>query len=157
MKKLLTVLIVLFVGSGLYALDLKSVKSGAKDESKKQLTTKLKNVQNEKGPIIFKTGSAVIDVEKCRKTLDAIVNIVNNYPGNFKVQVEGHTDNVGNAKANLNLSQKRAESVVKWLVTEGKLPAARLTSKGFGDTVPLADNKTEAGRNKNRRVDFSIL
>ena len=156
MKKILFTLVAVLACTALFALDLKDVKQAGKGEAAGALTKKLKNVQNEKGPIVFKTGSAVIDVSKCKKTLDTIVNIINNYPG-FKIQVDGHTDNVGNAKKNLELSQKRAESVVKWLVTEGKVPAERLTAKGFGDTKPIASNKTKQGQAKNRRVDFTIL
>lgn len=156
MKKILFTLVAVLACTALFALDLKDVKQAGKGEAKDALTKKLKNVQNEKGPIVFKTGSAVIDVAKCKKTLDTIVSILNNYPG-LKVQVEGHTDNVGNPKANLSLSQKRAEAVVDWLVKQGKVPSERLTAKGFGDTKPIADNKTAEGRNKNRRVDFTIL
>lgn len=163
MKKFLFVVVALLACSTLFALDLSSVKKAGKDQGKgmakdeaiNQLTKKLKNVQNEKGPIMFKTGSADIDVAKCKNTLDSIVSIINNYPG-IKVQVDGHTDNVGNPKANLDLSQKRSDAVVKWLVTEGKVAADLLSGKGFGDTKPIADNKTKPGQAKNRRVDFTI-
>lgn len=71
----------------------------------------------------------------------------------LKLSVEGHTDNVGEAKANLALSRKRAESVRKWLSGKG-IAAARLSTNGFGDTKPVADNRTEAGRAQNRRVEL---
>jgi outer membrane protein OmpA-like peptidoglycan-associated protein len=120
-----------------------------------ELTKKLKNVQNEKGPIVFVSGKADIDEKKSEKTLKAIDGIIKQYPG-FKVQVEGHTDNKGKADLNLALSQKRAEAVVGWLTSHLQTPADRMVAKGFGDTQPRADNKTEAGRAKNRRVDFSV-
>jgi outer membrane protein OmpA-like peptidoglycan-associated protein len=129
--------------------------SAGSDAAISALTKKLKNVQNEKGPIVFKTGSAEIDVAKSEKTLKAIHEIIMNYPG-LMVQVEGHTDNVGNAKSNLALSQKRADAVMNHLIKTYKTEARRLKAKGFGDTVPIADNKTEGGRAKNRRVDFSV-
>jgi outer membrane protein OmpA-like peptidoglycan-associated protein len=119
------------------------------------LTKKLKNVQNEKGPIVFVSGKADVDAAKCEKTLKAIDGIIKQYPG-FKVQVEGHTDNKGKAAANLALSQKRAEAVVAWLTSHLQTPKERMTAKGFGDTQPIADNKSAAGRAKNRRVDFSV-
>ena len=94
-------------------------------------------------------------MKKCNNTLKAIDGIIKQYPG-FKVQIEGHTDNKGKAAANLKLSQSRAEAVVSWLTSNLQTPADRMVAKGFGDTVAIADNKTEAGRVKNRRVDFSV-
>ncbi|HOO71777.1 MAG TPA: OmpA family protein [Spirochaetota bacterium] len=159
MKKLLALFVIVFVASA-QALDMKgkgSRKAGlATDVALKELTKKLKNVQNEKGPIVFKTGSAEIDVEKSKKTLKAVDEIICNYPG-FLVQVEGHTDNVGNAQKNVDLSQKRADAVKNYLIKTLNTPAKRLKSKGFGDTKPIADNKTDKGRAKNRRVDFSVF
>ncbi len=74
----------------------------------------------------------------------------------IRVRVEGHTDSRGNAGFNLKLSQRRAESVVKYLVAQG-IDAGRMEPRGFGKTVPIADNRTEAGRAQNRRVEFIIL
>jgi outer membrane protein OmpA-like peptidoglycan-associated protein len=73
-----------------------------------------------------------------------------------KVRVEGHTDSVGSDETNLTLSQGRAESVMKYLTDKG-VDASRLEAKGFGESKPLADNKTEEGRAKNRRVEFVIV
>ena len=82
----------------------KEVKNVAsEDKMLEGLNTKLKNLQNEKGPILFKPGKAELDVEKCKKTLEALAEIINSYKM-FRVQIEGHTDNVGNKKANLVLS-----------------------------------------------------
>lgn len=116
----------------------------------KQMNASLKAVQNQVGPIVFVTGKADLDVEKCKKTLDTVAGIVKKYP-RFLVTVEGHTDNVGNKKANLTLSQKRAEAVVAWLAKSGSVDAKQLKAKGYG-----SNNKTEEGRAKNRRVDFSV-
>jgi outer membrane protein OmpA-like peptidoglycan-associated protein len=127
----------------------------AGDAAADAMTKKLKSVQNEKGPIVFKTGKAELDAKKCLNTLKAIDGIVKQYPG-LKVTVEGHTDNKGKAATNLKLSQARAEAVIAWLKANLQTPADRLAAKGYGDTKPIADNKTEAGRAKNRRVDFSV-
>jgi outer membrane protein OmpA-like peptidoglycan-associated protein len=127
----------------------------AGEKAGEELTNKLKNVQNENGPIVFKNGKADVDSAKCEKTLKAIDGIVKQFPG-FLVTVEGHTDNKGAKKKNQVLSQKRAESVINWLAKNLQTPAKQLTAKGYGDSKPIADNKTEAGRAKNRRVDFSV-
>jgi outer membrane protein OmpA-like peptidoglycan-associated protein len=118
------------------------------------LTKKLKKVQNEYGPIRFVTGKAKVD-PACDVTMQHVASIINEYPG-FKVQVDGHTDNVGRPEANLKLSQARAEAVVKYLVQKKRVPGKRLAAKGWGDKQPIANNGTAAGRAKNRRVDFTV-
>lgn len=70
--------------------------------------------------------------------------------------IEGHTDNAGKPENNLVLSQKRADACKIYLVNKG-IAGERLTSKGFGDTVPVADNKTTAGKAQNRRVEFKLI
>ena len=74
----------------------------------------------------------------------------------ISIEIDGHTDSVGGAASNLNLSVKRAEEVKKQLVSKG-VPAARLTAKGLGSTMPLKSNKTEEGKAENRRVEFILL
>jgi len=170
MKKWIGLAVVLFFAGRVMAFDLnvndavkkvntddamKKAGDAATDSAMAEITKKLKNVQNEHGPIIFKNGKATLEVKKCEETLKAIHRIVHDYPG-FLVQVEGHTDNKGKAAKNMELSQKRAEAVVAYLVNTMKTDASRLKAKGFGDTVPIADNKTAKGREKNRRVDFSV-
>ena len=73
-----------------------------------------------------------------------------------KLEVRGHTDSRGGAAANLNLSKRRAASVLKWLVAHGVAPE-RLGSNGFGQTRPIDTNDTEDGRKNNRRVEFRII
>lgn len=90
------------------------------------------------------------------KLLDNVANILSTHPEIEKMRVEGHTDNTGKPEYNLDLSQRRAEAVVKYLV--GKSVAReRLEPKGFGPEKPIADNKTKEGRAKNRRVVFQIV
>lgn len=72
------------------------------------------------------------------------------------MSIEGHTDNRGGAAYNHGLSQKRAASVVKWLVSHG-IEAGRLTSVGYGQERPLDSNATDEGRQNNRRVEFHIV
>jgi outer membrane protein OmpA-like peptidoglycan-associated protein len=73
-----------------------------------------------------------------------------------KVEIGGHTDNVGNDADNLKLSENRAKSVVDYLISKG-VPAENLSYKGYGETVPLGDNNTDAGRARNRRTEFKFL
>ncbi len=74
----------------------------------------------------------------------------------WKLQIAGHTDNVGDAQANLVLSKKRAESVKRFMVSKG-IDAERLSVLYFGETQPIADNSTPEGRQKNRRVEMTII
>lgn len=152
----------LFIATLAHAVDLGSMadKAGKKatqkaaDSAAEQFTKKLKKSQNDKGPIRFKKGKAEID-PACDPTMKYIAKLIKDTPG-FHVQVDGHTDNVGNPESNKKLSQDRAEAVVKYLVEKKGVDAGRLSAKGFGDTQPIADNKTEKGRAKNRRVDFTV-
>jgi OOP family OmpA-OmpF porin len=111
---------------------------------------------------IVEKGRATLNVEfkfdkadiqaKSHEELERFAAVMQKYP-DLKVTIEGHTDNVGGAKYNEKLSQKRAESVKKYLVDRFGIAASRLTAKGYGLTKPIADNKTAAGRQKNRRVE----
>ena len=83
--------------------------------------------------------------------VEKVANFMKKYP-QVKGTIEGHTDNVGGAKYNLKLSQRRAESIVKMLVEKYGIDKSRLTAKGYGLTKPIADNKTAVGRQKNRRT-----
>ena len=73
----------------------------------------------------------------------------------MEIEIAGHTDNVGSDAANLRLSKDRAESVKAYLVGQGA-NASRIEATGYGMTQPIATNKTKAGRQKNRRVEFTI-
>ena len=88
--------------------------------------------------------------------LDEVAGVFKEHMEIARVEIQGHTDNTGKANENMKLSQDRAESVKKALVKRG-IDEARLGAKGFGQDVTIADNKTEVGRQKNRRVQFKIL
>jgi OmpA-OmpF porin, OOP family len=102
--------------------------------------------------ITFDTGKAVIKPDS-KAILDQIGALLTN-DQTLKLEIQGHTDNVGGPTANLALSQQRAEAVRRYLVDTHRIAAARLTTAGFGDTRPVADNTTEEGRAKNRRVEL---
>lgn len=101
--------------------------------------------------ITVATNSAAITPES-DKVLTEIAALLKNQP-DWKITVEGHTDNAGAKNANQALSQKRAEAVVAWLGNH-EVDRARLAAAGFGDTKPVQDNATEEGRAKNRRVEL---
>lgn len=101
--------------------------------------------------ILFDTGKASLKPESA-PLLDEIVALLSRDKG-LRLSVEGHTDNVGDKKSNLELSRKRAGSVVNYLSAKG-IDAKRLKAEGKGDSAPVADNRTEAGRASNRRVEL---
>src|SRR5450432_918501 len=103
----------------------------------------------------FKTDSAAI-LKESNYILSGVVKILVENPEIKRLRVEGHTDTQGKPKYNKKLSERRAASVVKWLVKAG-ISKRRLKSAGFGQERPLANNQTEDGRRENRRVEFHIV
>lgn len=103
--------------------------------------------------VLFTTGSYEL-ASDARERLAKISGIVLSYPG-LKLQVEGHTDNVGGDDYNQQLSEKRAQAVRDYLVEQG-ITAGAITSRGFGKTVPIASNDTADGRRQNRRVELVL-
>ena len=87
-------------------------------------------------------------------SLNTVVTILNENP-TYKVQIDGHTDAQGKDEYNQTLSDERAASVKAYLVSKG-IDEARLSSAGYGETKPVADNNTAAGRAKNRRVEMTL-
>jgi outer membrane protein OmpA-like peptidoglycan-associated protein len=103
----------------------------------------------------FGTDSAVV-LDQSKPLLDEVVTVMTAHPEIKKIRVEGHTDAQGAHDHNVKLSDDRAASVRKYLEGHG-IDAKRVVSKGFGPDKPIADNKTEAGRAENRRVEIHIL
>lgn len=101
--------------------------------------------------IHFETGKATI-LPDSENILTEISKMLQQNPS-VKLSVEGHTDNVGSAAGNQTLSEKRAQAVVAWLTLHG-IDASRLKAKGWGQSKPVADNATDEGKAKNRRVEL---
>jgi outer membrane protein OmpA-like peptidoglycan-associated protein len=101
----------------------------------------------------FQTGSAVL-TKAAKLELDKGVAFMSQYP-TLKFSIEGHTDNTGKEAANQLLSEKRAAAVETYMVSKGA-NTDRITTAGYGQSKPIVDNKTAAGRAKNRRVEFKM-
>jgi outer membrane protein OmpA-like peptidoglycan-associated protein len=105
------------------------------------------------GSVLFDFDSAAIRLDAERALTD-VAAVLAGYP-NRPARIEGHTDSIASEAYNLDLSKRRAESVRAWLVAHGA-DAKRLTTAGLGESRPVADNATAAGRQKNRRVEIVI-
>ena len=103
--------------------------------------------------VFFETNAATL-LSNSNVELNALVNYLQASP-KATILIEGHTDNTGLATNNLLLSSKRAESIAQYLMNKGIL-STRITTKGLGDSKPIADNNTEKGRAQNRRTSFTI-
>ena len=104
--------------------------------------------------IQFEINQSTVQREAEEK-VDKVVTFMRKYPNTTAV-IEGHTDEVGNAADNMKLSERRAENVVTYLVDRGGIARSRLRSVGYGETRPIADNATEAGKRLNRRINAII-
>ena len=88
--------------------------------------------------------------------MQEIINVIKENPHIKKLAIEGHTSSEGSDKYNLKLSDKRAKAVMDYLVKKGELAKEMFTAKGFGEGKPIAEESTEEGKEKNRRVEFNI-
>ncbi|PLX94080.1 MAG: outer membrane beta-barrel domain-containing protein [Desulfuromonas sp.] len=105
--------------------------------------------------IEFDTNKALIRPQHIQDMTNAAA-FINKYPGE-KILIAGHTDSDGSEAYNLQLSQKRADAVKAYLIQNYAIDGANLTAKGFGESQPIADNTTAAGKQKNRRVELSLF
>lgn len=104
--------------------------------------------------VYFDSGKSSLK-SKSFKALNDLVEILN-IKNTMVIEIQGHTDDVGNADDNLKLSQSRAEEVKKYLISKG-INSSRVSAKGYGQTMPIADNSNEAGKAKNRRTSLKVI
>ena len=104
--------------------------------------------------VVFVSGSAWVNF-KARKSLNKLVSVMNDHP-ETQIEIGGHTDNLGAENVNIQLSQRRATQVRAYLLSQGVKPN-RLIAKGFGSSAPLLSNDTLQGRQRNRRVEFTVV
>ncbi|MCS6968818.1 MAG: OmpA family protein [Cytophagales bacterium] len=106
------------------------------------------------GDLTFESNSAELN-SAAYATLDRLAKLLINKPA-IKVEIGAHTDDRGDEESNLQLSQKRADSVVRYLLDAG-VPSRQMRAKGYGESVPKVPNTSESNRRKNRRVEFKLL
>jgi OOP family OmpA-OmpF porin len=145
------------VSNGGEVYDLTIVEEAGMEQQVEFTAMELAKALNEKGSvalhnILFDTGKATLKPESAA-ALAPIGELMKSDTA-LKLEIQGHTDNVGQSAANLKLSQDRAAAVKTYLVQQLQVPAARLTTAGLGDTKPIADNASENGRAQNRRVEL---
>jgi outer membrane protein OmpA-like peptidoglycan-associated protein len=110
---------------------------------------------------IFRTGSIYFEMDdyklsdEANPTMNKVLDLLNKYPM-LQLEVGAHTDQTGSSQYNLNLSRKRAKSVIEYLAVNGINPA-RLIGVGYGSELPIGNNETESGRKLNRRVEFKVV
>lgn len=104
--------------------------------------------------VFFKHNESIL-LSKSYPIVNQVANLLIRYPQIKELRVEGHTDDTGAKRSNIELSQDRAAAVLRYLVSKG-VEASRLVSRGYGDTRPIASNDTDEGRALNRRVNFRI-
>jgi outer membrane protein OmpA-like peptidoglycan-associated protein len=106
-------------------------------------------------PVYFATGRDTI-LPRSRAVLTALAEALSLTDGIRRISIEGHTDDIGTEEANLDLSTRRAASVMQWLIAHG-IDASRLEAHGFGESTPIAEGTSRAAREENRRVGFRVI
>jgi len=144
-------------GKGVIIYDVNVIEIGKMEQVIEIDESGMKKALDTAGKVVlhginFDTGKSTIK-DDSKPLLEEVGKLLTNNPG-LKLSIEGHTDNVGNKDANQKLSEQRAASVKDFLVKNNKIDAARLSTKGFGDTKPIADNATADGKTQNRRVEL---
>ena len=149
------------------ALDSAALQTAQLEAEKAELRTKLLNQFNailqtrdtarglivNMSDVLFDTGKFTLR-PLARENLAKVAGIISGHPG-LMLDVEGHTDNVGSEDYNQRLSEQRGSAVRDYLMQAG-MPASSVTTRGFGETQPLASNDTASGRQQNRRVELVI-
>ena len=127
----------------------------------RSLVAEITNIKETSRGLVISLSDILFDVNQATlkpgaaNNVQKIAAILNQYP-NYNISVEGHTDSQGSDAYNQSLSERRAAAVRMQLISGG-VPEARITSKGFGETQPVASNDTPAGRQQNRRVEVIVL
>ena len=131
------------------------VVTAVEDRQPLEVTESTKEIEVRLGAeILFATGQYTLR-PAAGEALERVAALVKSHPG-LPILIQGHTDNVGTPASNRILSERRAQAVKSWLVSKAGIAAADITTKGFGQTTPVASNATAEGRQKNRRVEIRL-
>jgi outer membrane protein OmpA-like peptidoglycan-associated protein len=106
--------------------------------------------------VVFNFNSDALTADAMSDLDQNVVSAVSGREGGYLIELQGFTDNIGTEKYNLNLSDRRVESVLRHLVSNG-VPLSRISLVGLGKADPVADNQSPAGRKQNRRVEIRVL
>ena len=120
----------------------------------KEVPVEIQKVMKDLSNALFKFGSFKLG-ETEKGYLDTVADWIKSEP-EISVEIGGHTDSVGSDSYNQKLSEQRAKAVHDYIVSQG-VDKSRLSYKGYGESEPIATNETEAGRQRNRRVELKIL
>lgn len=137
-------------------VDKPETKNGYKDRDgcPDEIPEEVKSFDGVLRGIVFEHGSDKIS-KTSEAALQRAIKVLTDFPS-LHVEISGHTDSTGERELNLQLSEARAKAVKAYLVEKG-IESARLETKGYGPDKPLAENKTDAGRRKNRRIEFHLV
>jgi choice-of-anchor C domain-containing protein len=125
------------------------------DQQQLEVTESAKEIEVRMGAeILFATAEYTLR-PAAAPTLERLAALLKEHPG-LPILIQGHTDNVGSPESNLLLSERRALAVKDWLVSQAGMAATAISTKGLGETAPVATNSTAAGRQKNRRVEIRL-
>ena len=137
-------------------------RAGEVDSSLKSFSTRIDSkVENMDNFRLLSTETVLFDLsssnlnDDAKKLLDTVASKIA-AQRHYVIEVQGFTDSTGSPEANIELSQRRAAAVVRYLTGEGKIPLFRVNTVGYGESIPAADNKTRDGRKLNRRVEVRI-
>ncbi|GAB3504487.1 hypothetical protein GCM10027341_34860 [Spirosoma knui] len=158
MRSTLLCLLLTLLGTRIFAQDAQTARQNELDGVIKELQTNgydaVKNKKITLRVIHYVSGTSNLTFED-KQYLDTIAVFLTRVP-TVVMEIAGHTDNVGNKKANLQLSQERANSVMQYVISRGVL-SRRIKSAGYGSRQPIAENKTDMGRAQNRRVEMRFV
>jgi len=152
-KVIVVITILVIIGAGAYFYKKSKIKPIVEKEPIEPKIEPIKVLQDAFDNLNFDFGKATIR-ESSFPSLDKLAEVLNESK-DWKIAIEGHTDDKGSLATNLKLSQNRANSVKEYLVKKG-IATDRITATGFGETKPIVPNDSNANRDKNRRVEFKI-
>ncbi len=141
-----------------HALEARQVADQGVSEANKaqEMVNNIDNYQpSQRATILFGLNRFTL-TQNDKQRLDQLAQSVASLK-HYVIQIQGYTDKTGSKEYNLQLSKQRADAVIRYLTTDGKIPLVRIYSMGYGESDPAASNSTRKGREQNRRVDLTVM